>query len=128
MIFVCKEKTMQQCHKKSPRLNFVLDIPDGFSHLYCYVIRMAQMDKPLAPSKMIFIFPILIFTKDNGGRNQLFHSRRFILKPQNNGLQNYNYSFTKSILTSPLLLDTFSVFSPPSLLSGRLLSPFFISD
>lgn len=37
------------------------------------------------------------------------------------------YSFTNSILISPLLLDTFSVFSPLSLLSGKLLSPFLIS-
>lgn len=51
-----------------------------------------------------------------------------VLKPQNNGFQSYNYSFTNSILTLPLLLDTFSVFSPPSLLSGKLLSPFLISD
>ena len=38
------------------------------------------------------------------------------------------YSFTNAISISPLLADTFSVFSPPSLLSGRLLSPFLISD
>lgn len=43
-------------------------------------------------------------------------------------MQKSDYSFTNSIFTSPLLPDTFSVFSPPSLWSGRLLSPFFISD
>ena len=35
--------------------------------------------------------------------------------------------FINSISTSPLLQDTLRVFPPPSLLTGKLLSPFFIS-
>lgn len=44
------------------------------------------------------------------------------------GLLSWCYSLANSMLTSPLLLDTVSVFSPPSLCSGKLLSPFLSSD
>ena len=37
------------------------------------------------------------------------------------------YPFPNAISTLPLLPDTWSVFSPPSFSSGRLLSPFLIS-
>ncbi len=50
-----------------------------------------------------------------------------MIKPQNNSSRNYIDSFINSTLTLPLLLDTLSIFSPPSFLSGKLLSPFLIS-
>ena len=51
-----------------------------------------------------------------------------MLRPRSHGARAYRYSFTNSMWTLPLLPDTVSVFAPPSDWSGRLLSPFLISD